>query len=278
MNNMKKTIKKWLYGNRSQSDGKFSYYGTEVYFPQNSHIFHVAHEEGIYEGNNIKLISSLLKKNSTYIDIGANIGLMSVPILEIDSSCKVFSFEPSPNSLPFLKLTWEKSKYQDRWKVIGKAVGNEVGNSDFFTASMDMGAFDGLEDTGRAGVTTKVTVPSTTLDLEWELMGKPPVSVIKIDVEGSELQVLKGAINCLMQEKPYILLEWNLANIKAYNLSPELLLDTASAIGYQVFSILFHQASDRRYYLPINFLPVLDYTCLKLQMLSTESFLLAPIT
>ncbi len=190
-------------------------------------------------------------------------GLMAIPILNQCPTCKVISWEPSPNALPFLIRTVEGSKFQDRWHVVDKAAGDSVAEVEFSIASADLGAFDGFQDTQRAGLTKKVTVPATTLDIEWEARGCPLVSIIKIDVEGAELKALKGAINCLKKDKPYILLEWNYTNLQAYNYDIESLLKFSKQIGYQVFTTP-------------DLIPVINTTTLKLHMQKTETFLLVP--
>ncbi len=81
------------------------------------------------------------------------------------------SFEPSPDTAPLLIRTAKESRFADRWLIVPKAVGNRSGEIDFFTASSDMSAFNGIKDTMRAGETRKVTVPVTTLDQEWEIFG-----------------------------------------------------------------------------------------------------------
>ncbi|MEA5553497.1 FkbM family methyltransferase [Anabaena cylindrica UHCC 0172] len=260
---LRKKIKKWLYGNCPGFAGSFPYFGTKVFFPQGSKIFELACQQGIYEIKNTELILKLIKPNTFYFDVGANIGLMAIPILNRCRTAKVLSWEPSPNTLPSLTLTRENSQFQDRWQVIGKAAGDFIGELDFAIASPELGAFDGFLDTKRAGLTKKITVPVTTLDSEWEAIGSPLVSIIKIDVEGAELQTLKGSTKCLQNNKPYILIEWTLKNLQAYGYESENLLDFAHEIGYQVFSIS-------------DFIPITNSTSLKLHMLKSESFLLVP--
>ena len=274
MTTLRKQIKKWFYGSCPFFSGSFPYFGTRVYFPSRSHIFNLACEQTVYEPLNLQLISTLLKSDTVYFDVGANIGLLSAPLLNSHPSCKVVSIEPSPNALPFLMRTYESSKFKDRWCIIGKALGKSIGSLDFFIASADLGAFDGLKDSGRAGETRKITVPVTTLDAEWEAMGKPPVSVVKIDVEGAEIHTLEGAISCISSEKPYILLEWNLMNLRANDCSVCSLLEFAKKINYKVFSILEQPTTSHRYFLNIDFVPITDCVTLQIQMLSTENFLL----
>ncbi len=208
-----------------------------VYFPRNSIIYQKALHKKTYEKENIETILNLLSDNSFYFDVGANIGLMAIPILKSIASCTVISFEPSPNSASYLKQTLKASIFKDRWFVVEEAVGSEVGNLEFCFSSKNLGAYDGFIHTGRMPLKNKITVPVTTVDSQWKKQGKPTVSVIKIDVEGAEMEVLKGAIECLEQEHPSILVEWNMKNLQAYGCSPDELICFADKYNYQIYSI-----------------------------------------
>ena len=255
----------WLYGSCPGFAGAFPYFGTKVYFPKQSFLFKLACQQGIYEMENLNFIISLIHPETTYFDVGANIGLMSIPVLKKHESCQVISFEPSPNTLTHLTRTCANSQYTDRWHVIGKAAGSEPGILDFFIASPEMGAYDGLRDTKRANTNQKILIPVTTLDSEWQTLGSPNVSLIKIDIEGAELDALRGATQCIKESRPSILLEWSAINLKAYNCSVESILGFARSIGYTLYS------------LP-TLAEVNDMIPLRLHMLRTESFLLIPNT
>ncbi|WP_017292540.1 FkbM family methyltransferase [Geminocystis herdmanii] len=259
--NIKRQIKKILYGKIPPFAGSFPYYGTKVFFPKDSLIFQMACEQGIYEYENIKVVSSLIDSNSFYFDIGTNIGLMSIPILSEHSSCQVVSFEPSPNALPFLERTIKESKYKERWHLVDKATSNIVGNSDFYIAKPSFGALDSFSDTKRTDFIDKVSIPTTTIDTVWENLGCPKVSLIKIDVEGGEYQTIQGGLRCIAQENPYFLIEWNKFNIKPYGYSFDALIDLANQIGYSIFSVP-------------GLMAINNSAILKLKMIETESFLL----
>jgi FkbM family methyltransferase len=256
-------VKRWLYGQCPGFAGRFSYFGTRVFFPKNSMIFLKACEEGIFEKEIVRLLTSLFDPAGYYFDVGANIGLMSIPIVTQFEQSRVVSFEPSPQTYPYLARTVANSRFKDKWRCVPNALGETVGEADFIVSSPALGAFDGMADTKRAGTTTRVKVPITTLDTEWDLLGKPEVSLIKIDVEGAELHVLRGAQRCLSAMRPFVVLEWNKTNIAPYGYDPMLLLQFAAAINYRLFS------------LP-HMVPLMDDISLRMQMLRTENFLLAP--
>lgn len=212
---------------------------------------------------NVFLLQSLIQPNSVYFDVGANIGLMAIPFLSHCPTCKVLSFEPSSNSLGYLSRTVAASRFSDRWQVVSKAVGSAVGEVDFCLAPQAEGAFDGFRATSRVATPETIRVAVTTLDREWEALGKPSVSVIKLDVEGAELAALQGAIACIQAEQPCILVEWNAGNLRAYDCQPDRLLAFAAQIEYQVVAVP-------------SLLPVPNSTLLHLHMQQTESFLLTP--
>src|SRR6185503_3121376 len=188
--------------------GKFTYFGTRAYFPKGSAIFQSACEQGIYEPDVTQWLCRLVEPGTLFIDIGANIGLTSIPVLREVQNCRVLSFEPSPNSLPYLQRTHSESVFRDRWEVLGKAAGDGARAAQFCVAAPRYAGLDGLRDTQRAEQLQSVEVPVTTVDAEWQRLGSPRVSCIKIDVEGAESLVLAGSEEIVRRERPRILLEW----------------------------------------------------------------------
>jgi FkbM family methyltransferase len=261
--NIRKQFKKFIYGTLPLTSGSFSYYGVKVYFPKDSLIFQMACDQGIYESHNLRLIIQNVSPNSVYFDVGANIGLMSVPILLAHPSCTVLSVEISPNSLPFLQRTIRESQFTDRWLCIDKAFSDKADTSDFYLSSSKLGAFDSLRASKIAQSNHKVSITTTTLDLEWQKRESPQVSFIKIDVEGAEFEVLQGASHCISVCRPYILVEWNAEWLKRFDCPPEKIFDFCNSFEYKVLN-----AS--------NLTIVGSKTLLEMNMLYTESFLLVP--
>jgi FkbM family methyltransferase len=243
--------------------GKFTYYGTKVYFPKASFVFRMACEKTVWEPEATKWLCNSVGPQKLFIDVGANIGLMSIPVLRVVRNSRVISFEPSPNSASYLKRTWRDSGMHDRWEIITKAAGDSVGTVRFYIASPRSGAWDGLRDTGLAGERRFVEVSQTTIDAEWLRLGCPSVSCIKIDVEGAESKVLKGAEQLIRRERPQILLEWSKVNLVVHEIQPSFLLDYANSEGYQVSTFP-------------NLQPVTGTHDLEFEMLHTEAFLLIP--
>jgi len=260
---IRKQLKYWFYGSCPGFSGSFPYYGTRVHFPKRSVSFRAACDQGIFEANNIRLLQKLVKPNTTYFDVGANIGLMAIPILRACPDSLVVSFDPSPNTVPYLQRTLSESPFNGRWTMVPKALSDSGGHAKFYLASREFSMFDGLRDTRRVPVTESITVEVSTLDAEWITLGRPVVSVIKCDVEGNEIAILNGGQSLVARDRPFLLLEWNLDNLRAYECDPVEILKFSRRNGYHLFA------------LP-NLINVASTLDLNLQMTVTESFLLAP--
>lgn len=230
-------FKYWLYGRCPGFAGTFPYYGVRVHFPRGSQIFKVACEQGIYESDNLNVLISALRPNSTMIDIGANIGLVSIPLLHAQPTLRVLSVEPSPNTQTCLQRTIAGSVYRDRWSAIPIAVGDQEGAVEFYYADAALAVYDGLQDTHRAGPTNRLTVPMTTVDRIWTDAGRPDVCAIKIDIEGGEATALRGSVSCLGSARPVVLFEWNAVNLHAHGCANDTILSLAASLGYSVHAI-----------------------------------------
>lgn len=257
--------KRYLYGSAPLYRGRFPYYGQHVYFPRGSLLFVRACQEGIYEAEIVKLITSLVRPETTCIDVGANIGLIAIPILAEQRSARVLSIEASPRTLEHLAATHSASAYRDRWMLVGTAVGRERGKLEFWTAQPENASFDGFKDTGRGGAKQSVTVEVQPLDDVWTSAGRPNVSVIKIDVEGAEADVIAGAHGLIARDHPALVIEWSALNLPAYGIEPEHLFEICREIGYRAFA---HP----------NLCEIDDEHVLRAAMAQTETFLLVPDT
>ena len=217
------------------ASGSFPYFGHTVHFPPHSHIFVRACAEGIYEQQTATLLMALVQPSTTFMDIGANIGLLSIPVL-VQSAAHTVSVEASPDTFRYLKQTWARSPHRDRWRVIGSAVGRVAGEAKFWASSPANGAFDGLSDTGRGGPKQAITVTVQTLDQIWNSLDSPRVSVVKIDVEGGERDVIAGGQEMIAHERPALVIEWSRRNLPAYGVHPRELLTICHDIGYRTFA------------------------------------------
>jgi len=235
--NLRKFFKRLSHKHFPGLKGWFRYFGTRVYFPHNAWIFDLACEQGIYESELLRLICGLARPQSWYFDIGANIGLMSVPVLRQRTDLKVLSFEPSPNSSPHIERTLKESGLKERWQIRVKAVGKAKGQAEFSFGEARLAGYDGLKHTDRVASVGTHKVEVTTLDDEWDELGRPDVSFLKLDIEGAELEALTGGTRLLYKCRPKILLEWYAENLSPYGVKASDILLWAEANKYEVVAV-----------------------------------------
>jgi len=235
--NLKRRWKRWLYGRCPGFKGVLPYWGERLHFPPGSIAFDLACAQGIYEHENLRLILAAARPGAWYFDIGANIGLMSAPLLCAEPTLQVVSVEASPRTSEYLRETIGASRNRDRWRMVAKAVGASEGGIDFHASVGTHSVFDGIRHTGRAPAGKVVRVQMTTLDALWTEFGRPDVCAVKIDVEGGEADVIRGGFACLTTARPIVLLEWNRQNLAAYGCQPEILLDLAEQARFEVLNV-----------------------------------------
>lgn len=257
----RKLAKYWLYNSVPGFSGRFPYFGTLVYFPKNALIFRAVCDQGIFEGEIVQRMVKLAKPGTTVFDVGANLGLMSVPVLKERPTCRVVSFEPSPSSLPFLERSRAGSPYADRWTVVGAGVAEAPGELDFSVGSPHDALYEGFRSADRIANARTVKVPVTTLDAEWQRLGRPDVSLIKVDVEGAESGVFAGARQLMAACRPAILVEWYAPYLTRFGTDPAELLRVAAPFNYRIFTV------------PAG-VPVDDARALAAQMIDCQNFLL----
>ncbi|HEX3516125.1 MAG TPA: FkbM family methyltransferase [Trebonia sp.] len=145
---------------------------------------------------------------TTVVDIGASWGLFSYHLARlVGGGGTVFSYEPHPMDRPVLeKLVKARPNVRFRPAAVSDLTGSAdlqvpVFGSRHVTAQSSLAhGFD-----GQRGVRVeKVTVPTVRLDDE---VGGKRVDFVKIDVEGHEMSVLRGASDTLRQYLPPMLIE-----------------------------------------------------------------------
>jgi FkbM family methyltransferase len=140
------------------------------------------------------------------IDVGANVGMFTVPLaLAVGPSGRVLTIEPSPENVQRLERNLELNSIENV-VVEPIAVGDHAGRLVLQLAS-DPGFHSTAEIAESRAVDEQVTVRAETLDQVWLRAHAPAVSFVKIDTEGSEDAVLRGAEQILRTCQPALLVE-----------------------------------------------------------------------
>jgi len=163
-------------------------------------IENVIYERGVYEQGTVSVLQDFLKAGDTFVDVGANIGWLSlIGAQKATKNGKVYAFEPVPSTFDILKSNKEINNFtQITLKQF--ALGNKEENVTIYPEKENRGGASILNHQSENGVEIEVK----TLD---SLNLKTAINVIKIDVEGFELDVLKGGINSIKKDKPKLIIE-----------------------------------------------------------------------
>ena len=159
---------------------------------------------GGYEDCEAAELSAQVAAGSTVFDVGANIGLSAIEFSRAAGpGGKVIAFEPHPDTAARLRGNLAQNRL-DNVSIIQAAVGSAPGQVTFHESAHPTLSSASVIP---RDLIRSFDVPVTTVDIAWVDAGKPVVSALKIDVEGGELDVLKGARELLARDHPAVLLE-----------------------------------------------------------------------
>ena len=215
------------------------YHGYDVVYSRGNSLVERIKTQGEYEPRVCQAIVHALEESETrtFVDIGANIGLVSLAVLAGVPDASVFAFEPGPHQHALLAETIRLNRLEDRLSLYPWALADKSGTATFAVHSTVHAAGDGLIDTGRSGTARYVPVRTETLDHWWHDHARPPIAVAKIDVEGAELLTLRGADSVIRHCRPTIVLEISEDNLRLYPYGPEDVGAHLEGLGYELEEI-----------------------------------------
>jgi FkbM family methyltransferase len=171
----------------------------------------------------INFLTRFLKPGMTAIDIGANLGVYSIPIAHLVSpGGNIISYEPGSEARALLEDS-RKSNGFSNLEIVAAALSNQERDGHLgFAATSEQRALDD------AGIGERVRV--TSLDSENGARSWRAVDFVKIDAEGEEERIINGGRSFFGAHSPLVMFE-----IRAANKVNENLRTMFSAIGYKIF-------------------------------------------
>lgn len=154
---------------------------------------------GMYEEYIRSVMLSLAQPGSTVVDVGANVGLHAIPLaMSLGEGGQVIAFEPDPDNYALLCKNVERNKITNI-RLENAGLSSESGTALLYQSAENRGSLsmrkenvDGSEQQELSPVEIRLKVADDLLrDIS------PPVSLVKIDVEGAEPLVVQGMWNTL---------------------------------------------------------------------------------
>jgi FkbM family methyltransferase len=172
----------------------------------------------------MQLFSATVEEGMVVLDVGAHLGYFSV--LAAKRGARVIAFEPNSRSLPYLRRNLERNGIADRVTIVERAAGATTGTATFFLSE----AGDESSLHAHAPEDEPITVEVAPVDAATEGLA---VDVIKIDVEGGEIEALRGMTRTLERAPSGLTLfvERNGAALRRAGHAPEELDEALRAHG-----------------------------------------------
>jgi FkbM family methyltransferase len=154
-----------------------------------------------------KILAERLRPGMVFYDLGANIGLFTLLAARlVGDSGKVFSFEPDPENAARLRRNVQRNGFANV-AAVESGIWSTTGNLNFVAsnaASPDHGI-------GKFVTAESAAAPVGTLtpcvSLDDFTMNAPSPDAIKCDVEGAEVEALRGGAKMLQSQHPWIICE-----------------------------------------------------------------------
>ncbi len=187
---------------------------------------------GAWEPHLAGLARALVRAGDHVVDVGAHVGTWTLLLASlVGPGGRVVALEPFEPSAIRARTAVLAAGFADRVRVITAAVGDRVGRASLYGGTDTM--LSSLVRGEGAAAAPAIEVAITTLDE----LGDEPVDFAKIDTEGLELAVLRGARRRLGRGDPELLVELHAEQLAALGSSQAAVFDELAAQGFTVFDL-----------------------------------------
>lgn len=192
---------RWLIPDRYSV---YSVAGGKIYLNVKESSMMLARSFGLYEQEKMKAVQAFLKRGDSFVDVGGNKGDFALLAAKLaGENGNVVCVEPEPTNLGWIRRSIELNGYKNI-HLCNLALSDHDGECTLYlgTKSGFHTLLSGAPDRDKGSVTVK----TRTLDNLLRELEVRAVNVLKIDVEGAELQVLKGATETIRANPDMVIL------------------------------------------------------------------------
>jgi FkbM family methyltransferase len=194
---------------------------------------------GVWDERVFEVCSAMLSEGSVFYDIGANVGYMSIEIAARHrENVTVVSFEPQPALARAVARSAQLNGLTNV-SVFEVLVGAREGEADLFLTSHSLHASMVPRERGARRLPRSVA----TIDGMVRSGRIPPPDVMKLDVEGAEVEVLSGAMETISARRPSLIFEAN-ENMARFGHTVRDLVELVGSAAPYDFFVLVRGAND----------------------------------
>lgn len=188
----------------------------------------------IHEEKATELLGEKLKDSKCFVDIGAHLGYFTLFASKIIPEGQIISFELDKINFYLLKKNIELNNCKNV-EIFNNAVTDKPGKIEYKRDSdQPMPNLNILVTTSNNSFDKMISVDSVVLDDFFKNRTVKP-NIIKIDVEGAEMNVLKGMKNLIKSYKPNLFLEIHPDILPKFNSSAEEVISYLKEKGYKIY-------------------------------------------
>jgi len=197
------------------------------------------------EKNTESLLRKFLKKNSNCVDIGANKGLFLKRFVVLSPEGKHLAFEP------LSRLAEELREQYPNVEVFNCALSDKAGEAVFYHLA-EREAWSGLQKQKYPTTAEPVEIQVELKRLDDIIKTDSQVDFIKIDVEGAEFEVLKGAESTIKRCQPVIFFEHAKVHNENYETTPDRLHDfLVGTCGLEIWDLQLSKNFERNEFVEV---------------------------
>ena len=180
-----------------------------------------------------QVLRRALHAQSSCVDVGAHKGEMLQLIRQNAPQGQHFAFEPIPQLYDRLKRS-----EMEHVEVYPYALSNFEGATTFHLVKSDP-AYSGIKRRTYAKADAEIELIEVQVRCMDEVLKSrtTKIDLIKIDVEGGELDVMKGASQILATDQPLLVFECGKGASEFYNNTPEMVFDFLSDASYEIYRL-----------------------------------------
>ncbi len=182
--------------------------------------------------NTFRIINKVCDAKSVCVDVGANKGRILHMMIHAAPSVTHIAYEPLPKMYNLLVR-----KFASAAHIYKIALTDEKGTSPFYHTLEDA-AYSGMKkiDYPKKMHLEKLEVDTDKMD---NLIDEDiKVALIKIDVEGAEYKVIKGATETIKRCKPVVIFEFGICGAEEFDVSPQMMWDYFTKIlNYRIYTL-----------------------------------------
>jgi len=195
--------------------------------------------ESIWEPKTTHYLCDSLAPGQVFLDVGANAGYFSLlASRRVGEAGKVFAIEPNPVMVNQLRQNVQRSRLTNI-AIVEAACSDSVDVRDLYVGNPYNTGNSSLSRDNLAWAKS-VKVTCTTVDLLVEKYGLDRLDLVKVDVEGAELQVLRGMSTTLKRLRPRIIVELVPSLLEGFSTTIAAINDYLAAFQYRTLSLEEH--------------------------------------